>query len=91
MPYARSRASAGIPCNDTRDTDRYELMLIKAGHHLLARQRQKTVTVSESEAIDAALGTIWEAKKLYRAELKIKLREQGIVFAEIMRKRKVAQ
>jgi len=87
MPYARSRTDAGIPCNDTRDTDRHELMLIRAGHHLWALKRRKTVTHSECEAIDAALETIWEAKKQYRAELKVRLQEEGAKFAARMRQR----
>ena len=90
MPYARSRTDAGIPCNDTRDTDRHELMLIRAGHHLWALKRRKTVTHSECEAIDEALETIWEAKSQYRAELKVRLKEESAKLDERMRSKRKA-
>jgi len=86
MPYARSRTSAGIPCNDTRDTDKHELMLIRAGHHLWALRRRKTVSPSECEAIDAALETIWEAKRQYRAELALRLKEESAKIAARFRR-----
>jgi hypothetical protein len=85
MPYARSRTSAGIPCNDTYDVDRHELKLIRAGHYLVYLSRKNGVTVSERTLLWEAAEIIWEAKKAYRVDLAAKRKAAGDAFAAKMR------
>jgi len=87
MPYARPRTSAGIPCNDTRNVDRHEMMLIRAGHHLWRLKSLETVTIHERDALGEALETIWEAKRQYRAELGVRLAAESAAFAARMKGR----
>jgi len=68
--------------NDRRDTDPYELKLIRAGHYLVRESRRKGVTVAERDLFWGACELIWEAKRQYRAELAEKRRLRGIEFAK---------
>ncbi len=54
---------------DYRDLDRGEAQLIRVGHALWRDRRKLGDTVAEREGINAALATVWKAKKEYRAEL----------------------
>ena len=72
------RASARSECDmklharqkyDYRDLERGEAQLIRVGHSLWRDRRKLGDTVSEREGINAALESVWRAKKEYRAEL----------------------
>jgi hypothetical protein len=54
---------------DYRDLDRGEAQLIRIGHALWRDRRELGDTVAEREGINAALESVWQAKKEYRAEL----------------------
>jgi hypothetical protein len=54
---------------DYRDLDRGEAQLIRVGHALWRDRRKLDDTVAEREGINAALESVWRAKREYRAEL----------------------
>ena len=54
---------------DYRDLERGEAQLIRVGHALWRDRRKLSDTVSEREGINAALESVWQAKRDYRAEL----------------------
>ena len=54
---------------DYRDLDRGEAQLIRVGHALWLDRRKLGDTVAEREGINAALESVWTAKREYRAEL----------------------
>jgi hypothetical protein len=54
---------------DYRDLDRGEAQLIRVGHALWRDRRKLGDTVAERDGINAALESVWKAKKEYRAEL----------------------
>jgi hypothetical protein len=54
---------------DYRDLDRGEAQLIRIGHGLWRDRRKLGYTVAEREGINAALESVWQAKREYRAEL----------------------
>jgi len=54
---------------DYRDLDRGEAQLIRIGHALWRDRRKLGDTVAEREGIYAALGSVWQAKREYRADL----------------------
>jgi hypothetical protein len=54
---------------DYRDLERGEAQLIRVGHALWRDRRKLGDTVSEREGINAALESVWRAKKEYRADL----------------------
>jgi hypothetical protein len=54
---------------DYRDLDRGEAQLIRVGHALWRDRLKLGDTVAEREGINAALESVWKAKKEYRAEL----------------------
>ena len=54
---------------DYRDLDRGEAQLIRVGHALWRDRRKLSDTVAEGEGINAALESVWKAKREYRAEL----------------------
>jgi len=54
---------------DYRDLDRGEAQLIRVGHALWRDRRKLGDTVAETEGINAALESVWRAKREYRAEL----------------------
>jgi len=54
---------------DYRDLDRGEAQLIRIGHALWRDRRKLGDTVAEREGINAALDSVWKAKREYRAEL----------------------
>lgn len=55
---------------DRHDTDRYELVLIRAGHAIVRFARLKSLMVSERSLFWEAAEIIWKAKREYRQELK---------------------
>ena len=57
---------------DYRDLDRGEAQLIRVGHALWRDRRKLGDTVAEREGINAALESVWKAKREYRAELAAK-------------------
>ena len=61
---------------DYRDPTWQELILVRAGHHLWALRRKLGCTVHEQTAIDAALETVWEAKKQVKADIAARNREE---------------
>ena len=54
---------------DHRDLDRGEAQLMRVGHALWRDRRKLGDTVAEREGINAALESVWKAKREYRAEL----------------------
>jgi hypothetical protein len=54
---------------DYRDLDRGEAQLIRVGHALWRDRRKLGDTVAEREGINAALESVWKAKREYRVEL----------------------
>ena len=54
---------------DYRDLDRGEAQLIRIGHALWRDRRKLGDAVAEREGINAALESVWQAKREYRAEL----------------------
>lgn len=67
---------------DYRDLDRGESKLIRIGHALWRDRRKLVDTVAEREGIHAALETVWQAKREYRAELE---RKRASRFSEFHR------
>jgi hypothetical protein len=57
---------------DYRDLDRGEAQLIRIGHALWRDRLKLGDTVAEREGINAALESVWQAKREYRAELAAK-------------------
>ena len=57
---------------DYRDLDRGEAQLIRVGHALWRDRLKLGDTVAEREGINAALESVWQAKREYRAELAAK-------------------
>jgi hypothetical protein len=54
---------------DYRDLDRGEAQLMRVGHALWRDRRKLGDTVAEREGINAALESVWKAKREYRVEL----------------------
>ena len=54
---------------DYRDLDRGEAQLIRVGHALWRDRLKLGDTVAERVGINAALESVWQAKREYRAEL----------------------
>ncbi len=54
---------------DYRALDRGEAQLIRTGHALWRDRRKLGDTVAERESINAALESVWKAKREYRVEL----------------------
>jgi len=54
---------------DYRDLDRGEAQLMRVGHALWRDRRKLGDTVAEREGINAALESVWKAKREYRIEL----------------------
>ena len=54
---------------DYRDLDRGEAQLIRVGHALWRDRLKLGDTVAEREGINAALESVWNAKREYRTEL----------------------
>ena len=54
---------------DYRDLDRGEAQLMRVGHALWRDRLKLGDTVAEREGINAALESVWKAKREYRAEL----------------------
>jgi predicted metal-dependent hydrolase len=58
--------------NDRHDTDHVEAKLISIGHHLVRFARLKRLNVSERTLLWEAAEIVWNAKREYRAELKVR-------------------
>ena len=54
---------------DYRDLNRGEAQLIRIGHALWRDRRKLGDTVVEREGINAALESVWKAKREYRVEV----------------------
>ncbi len=54
---------------DYRDLDRGEAQLLRIAHALWRDRRKLGDTVAEREGINAALESVWKAKREYRIEL----------------------
>jgi hypothetical protein len=54
---------------DYRDLDRGEAKLIRIGHALWRDRRKLADGVTEREGLNAALESVWQAKREYRTEL----------------------
>lgn len=67
---------------DYRDLARGEAQLIRVGHALWRDRRKLGDTVSEREGINAALESVWRAKREYRAEL---AKKRALRFSEYRR------
>lgn len=76
-----------IKRNDRRDFDTYELLLVRAGHHLVREIRRKGTTNAAREVLWGACELIWKCKRIYREEQRIKREAQGHLFAQRMRSR----
>jgi len=65
--------------NDRNDIDPAEGTLISIGHYLW--KLYKGATGAEKDSLDAALETVWQAKREYRVELKAKRKASAEAFA----------
>jgi hypothetical protein len=66
---------------DYRDLDRGEAQLIRVGHALWRDRLKLGDTVAEREGINAALESVWRAKREYRAEL---ARKRALRFSQYL-------
>jgi hypothetical protein len=73
--------------NDRHDTDPREGKLIRIGHQLWGLYKQ--VTGAEKDALDAALETVWQAKREYRVQLKARRKASAEAFVSRLRKQSV--
>lgn len=64
---------------DYRDLDRVEARLIRIGHAIWRDRRKLVDTVTEREAINEALESVWQAKREYRTEL---AKKRAVRFSE---------
>lgn len=78
---------------DRHDPDRAELTLIRCGHHLwLGRKRAlKASDAPLVRALDASLETVWELKRIVRAELKVKRAAAAATLRQYWKERKEAK
>jgi predicted metal-dependent hydrolase len=65
--------------NDRHDTDAVEAKLISIGHHLVRFARLKRLMVSEQTLFWEAAEVIWQAKREYRAELKMRRAQRAAI------------
>jgi hypothetical protein len=63
--------------------ERGEAQLIRVGHALWRDRRKLDDTVSERESINAALESVWRAKREYRADL---AKKRALRFSEFRKK-----
>jgi hypothetical protein len=73
--------------NDRHDTDPIEGKLILIGHYLW--NLYKRTAVAENDSLDAALQTVWQAKREYRVELKAQRKASAEAFVACLRKQTV--
>jgi predicted metal-dependent hydrolase len=78
MSPAASKASS-IRRNDRQDTDRVEAKLISIGHHLVRFARLKGLMVSDRTLFWEAAEIVWQAKREYRAELRVRRAQRAAV------------
>ena len=73
--------------NDRHDVDPIEGKLIRIGHYLW--RLYKRIAVGEKDSLDAALETLWQAKREYRVELKVRRKASAEAFVSRLRKQSV--
>ena len=75
--------------NDRHDTDPVEAKLIRVGHHLARFARLKGLMVSERSLFWEAAEIVWQAKREYRQELRLRREQRAAVtrarFAKVKR------
>jgi hypothetical protein len=72
---------------DYRDLDRGEAQLIRVGHALWRDRLKLGDTVAERDGINAALESVWKAKREYRAELARKRALRFLRYREVYKGR----
>ena len=70
--------------NDRHDTDPIEGKLIRIGHYLWLFYKRAAGT--EKDSLDAALKTVWQAKREYRVELSARRKASAEAFVVRLRK-----
>jgi hypothetical protein len=70
--------------NDRHDTDPIEGKLIRIGHYQWKLYRQ--AARAEKDSLDAALETVWKAKREYRVELRARRKASAEAFVARLRK-----
>ena len=75
--------------NDRHDTDPIEGKLIRIGHYLWKLYRQ--AARAEKDSLDAALETVWQAKREYRVELSARRKASAEAFVTRLRKQTIAR
>jgi hypothetical protein len=58
--------------NDRHDTDPVEAKLISIGHHIIRLSRRESANLSERTLFWEAAQLVWDAKREYRKELKVR-------------------
>ena len=79
---------------DRSDPNPHVVRLTRAGHHLWALRAKLTATGGRSdelEAIDAALETIWQAKRKLKIDLAAKKKANFAKFKETLRDLKASR
>jgi len=74
-------SSSSIRRNDRHDTDHVEAKLISIGHHLVRFARLKGLNASERTIFWEAAQLVWDAKREYRTELKMRRAKRAEVIA----------
>ena len=74
--------------NDRHDSDATECRLIHVSHHLW--REYKRASGEMRTQLEAALETVWAAKREYRAELKLRREEKARQFREYWASREAA-
>jgi len=72
--------------NDRHDTDWAETKLISIGHHLVRFARLKGLMVSERTLFWEAAEIVWQDKREYRAELKVRRAARAAAMRETFAK-----
>ena len=73
--------SRPIRRNDRHDTDHVEAKLISIGHYLVRFARLKGLNVSERTMFWEAAQVLWDAKREYRIELRVRRAHRAEVIA----------
>ena len=75
--------------NDRHDTDPIEGKLIRIGHYPWKLYRQ--TARAEKDSLDAALETVWQAKREYRVELSARRKSAAEAFVARLRKQTISR
>ena len=87
MPLTRKQR------HDTHDIDRRELKLIRVGHYLWSLHKKecgKSDSLREQKALEAALQTVWDLKKILRQELQVERAAKSEITRERFKELKAA-